>query len=273
MYWLSHGAISFELRWLFCSFLIVICSTKITPDYPVSFCKAMMFVWRLRGKIIRNGKSDSWWIEEAVKKSRNLPDFFYHRQICLHLERESSSCRDHHLHYNLCRSVVDKELTKTCMCVSCHVLDGRPDVCRWFRKSKRFISLSLCRWCQVDASQGVEEMLEHLTDKVLHQEEQIQQLDEEKNDLVRVIPTSLCLCTRHWCILLLIPLVAMVVHVHLSVCLLHHVRIAESEPYCHSILFVCLSGCLSVIPWPMPTTIDRSQPNLVGRYIPVLGPV
>jgi len=30
------------------------------------------------------------------------------------------------------------------------------------------------------------------------------------------------------------------------VCLLRHVRIAESEPYCHSILFVCLS----VIPRP-----------------------
>jgi len=37
---------------------------------------------------------------------------------------------------------------------------------------------------EVDASQGAEEMLEHLTDKVLHQEEQIQQLEEEKNDLV-----------------------------------------------------------------------------------------
>jgi len=35
----------------------------------------------------------------------------------------------------------------------------------------------------VDASQGAEEMLERLTDKVLQQEEQIQQLDEEKNDL------------------------------------------------------------------------------------------
>jgi len=28
------------------------------------------------------------------------------------------------------------------------------------------------------------------------------------------------------------------------------VTFAESEPYCHSILFVCLSGCLSVIPRP-----------------------
>jgi len=35
----------------------------------------------------------------------------------------------------------------------------------------------------VDASQGAEEMLEHLTEKVLHQEEQISQLEEEKNDL------------------------------------------------------------------------------------------
>ena len=32
----------------------------------------------------------------------------------------------------------------------------------------------------------------------------------------------------------------------LQMCLLRHVRIAESEPYCHSILFVCLS----VIPRP-----------------------
>jgi len=35
----------------------------------------------------------------------------------------------------------------------------------------------------VDASQGAEEMLEHLTKKVLDQEEQIQQLEDEKNDL------------------------------------------------------------------------------------------
>ena len=38
----------------------------------------------------------------------------------------------------------------------------------------------------------------------------------------------------------------------------------------------CLSVCLNVC-WTFrvlqPTTIDRSQPNLVGRYIPVLGPV
>jgi len=35
----------------------------------------------------------------------------------------------------------------------------------------------------VDASQGSEEMVVHLSDKVLHQEELIQQLEEEKNDL------------------------------------------------------------------------------------------
>jgi len=35
----------------------------------------------------------------------------------------------------------------------------------------------------VDASQGSEEMVEHLSEKVLLQEEQIQQLEEEKNDL------------------------------------------------------------------------------------------
>jgi len=37
--------------------------------------------------------------------------------------------------------------------------------------------------CQVDASQGSEEMVEHLSEKVLQQEEQLQQLEEEKNDL------------------------------------------------------------------------------------------
>ena len=45
--------------------------------------------------------------------------------------------------------------------------------------------------CKVDASQGAEEMLEQLTDKVLHQEEQIQQLDEEKNDLVSRLDISI----------------------------------------------------------------------------------
>ena len=46
--------------------------------------------------------------------------------------------------------------------------------------------------------------------------------------------------------------------------LLRHVRIAESEPYCHSILSVCLSVGHSA---------TYSLPNLVGRYIPVIGPV
>ena len=50
------------------------------------------------------------------------------------------------------------------------------------------------------------------------------------------------------------------------------VTFAESETYCHSILFVCLDVCRSFRDL-QPTTIDRSQPNLVGRYIPVLGPV
>lgn len=39
----------------------------------------------------------------------------------------------------------------------------------------------------MDASQGAEEMLEHLTEKVLYQEEQIQKLEEEKNDLASYI--------------------------------------------------------------------------------------
>ena len=38
------------------------------------------------------------------------------------------------------------------------------------------------------------------------------------------------------------------------------------------ILFVCLDVCRSFRDL-QPTTIDRSQPNLVGRYIPVLRPV
>ena len=56
---------------------------------------------------------------------------------------------------------------------------------------------------------------------------------------------------------------------HLSVCC---VTFAESEPYCHSILFVSLDVCQSFRDL-QPTTIDRSQPNLVGRYIPFLGPM
>jgi len=34
------------------------------------------------------------------------------------------------------------------------------------------------------------------------------------------------------------------------VCFKCCVTFTESEPYCHSVLFVCLSGCLSVIPRP-----------------------
>jgi len=41
------------------------------------------------------------------------------------------------------------------------------------------------------------------------------------------------------------------------------VTFAESEPYCHSILFVCLDVCQSFRDL-QPTMIDRSQPNLVG---------
>ena len=38
---------------------------------------------------------------------------------------------------------------------------------------------------QVDAAQGAEEMVEQLTEKTLKQEEQIQEMGEEKADLVR----------------------------------------------------------------------------------------
>jgi len=50
--------------------------------------------------------------------------------------------------------------------------------------------------------------------------------------------------------------------VYLSVCLLRHVHIAESEPYCHSILFVCLS----VIPQPT-AYHDWSITTKFGRQI------
>ena len=54
-------------------------------------------------------------------------------------------------------------------------------------------------------------------------------------------------------------------------------RLAESGPYCHSRMFVCLFVCLSDVCLSViglqPTTIDQSQPNLVCRYMPVLAPV
>jgi len=60
--------------------------------------------------------------------------------------------------------------------------------------------------------------------------------------------------------------------------LLRHVRIAESEPYCHFGMFVASHSqrvSLIVIPFCLcvcrslrdlqPATIDRSEPNLVSR--------
>ena len=55
----------------------------------------------------------------------------------------------------------------------------------------------------------------------------------------------------------------------LFVCLLCHVRREWALLSFHS---VCPDVCRSFRDL-QPTTIDRSQPNLVGRYIPVLGPV
>ena len=47
----------------------------------------------------------------------------------------------------------------------------------------------------------------------------------------------------------------------------YYVTFAESEPYCHSIVFVCLDVCQSFRDL-QPTTIDRSQPNFVrGIYL------
>jgi len=65
-------------------------------------------------------------------------------------------------------------------------------------------------------------MLEQLTDKVLHQEEQIQQLEEEKNDLVSHQP-SLSLCTLSYYGLLL-----------------HFARVAD-DAKCIVVTHVCLS--------------------------------
>ena len=48
----------------------------------------------------------------------------------------------------------------------------------------------------------------------------------------------------------------------LDVCLLRHIRVAESEPYCHSILFVCLS----VIPRPT-AYHDWSITTKFGRQV------
>jgi len=52
------------------------------------------------------------------------------------------------------------------------------------------------------------------------------------------------------------------------------VTFAESEPYCHSILFVCLSGCLSVIPrltayhdWSITTKFGQTRVSLFGSPI------
>ena len=51
-----------------------------------------------------------------------------------------------------------------------------------------------------------------------------------------------------------------------TIYLLRHVRIAESEPYYHSILFVCLSGCVSVIPRPT-AYHDWSITTKFGRQV------
>ena len=53
---------------------------------------------------------------------------------------------------------------------------------------------------------------------------------------------------------------------HISVTYWYCVTFAESEPYCHSILFVCLSGCLSVIPRPT-VYHDWSITTKFGRQV------
>jgi len=70
------------------------------------------------------------------------------------------------------------------------------------------------------------------------------------------------------CGLLVLDMVCMALS--LSVCLLHHIRIAESEPYCHSGMF----GCLSVIPqptayhdWSITTKFGQTCVSLFGSSI------
>ena len=46
----------------------------------------------------------------------------------------------------------------------------------------------------------------------------------------------------------------------------HYITFAESEPYCHCILFVCLSVCLSVIPRPT-AYHDWSITTKFGRQV------
>ena len=50
---------------------------------------------------------------------------------------------------------------------------------------ERYFEVSVCHDChQVDAAQGAAEMVEQLTEKMLEEEEHLQQLEEEKSDLV-----------------------------------------------------------------------------------------
>jgi len=52
----------------------------------------------------------------------------------------------------------------------------------------------------------------------------------------------------------------------ITLVLLHHVRIAESEPYCHSILFICPSVGHSVT-YSLPQLIDHNQILSAGIYL------
>jgi len=52
----------------------------------------------------------------------------------------------------------------------------------------------------------------------------------------------------------------------ITLVLLRHVRITESEPYCHSILFVCLSVGHSVT-YSLPRLIDHNQIWSAGIYL------
>lgn len=51
---------------------------------------------------------------------------------------------------------------------------------------EKYIVTTFTIWLQVDAAQGAEDMVEHLTEKTLEQEEKITELEEEKGDLVKL---------------------------------------------------------------------------------------
>ena len=76
------------------------------------------------------------------------------------------------------------------------------------------------------------------------------QVNQQKSKLSKVIKHT-TVPFRNW-----------LQHYNIDYC----ITFTESEPYCHSILFVCLSGCLSVIPRPTAYR-DWSITTKFGRQV------